>query len=359
MTLLPDAEAYRRLVQGVDRGPVAAAARSALALASVPYAAAVAIRSAGYAAGMLPVATAAIPVVSIGNLTLGGTGKTPLVAWVARHYRAMGMEVAIVSRGYRARAGEKSDEAQELAILLPGVAHEADRDRATAVRRAVARHGAEIAILDDGFQHRRLARSLDIVTIDATDPFGGGRMFPRGLLREPVAALGRADAVVVTRCDLVDVRSIASIAETVRSCCGDRTPAVWAESRHGPTRLRFASGDTAPLEHLEGRRVIAVCGIGNPAPFRATLERLGAKLVASLTYPDHHTYDDGDLAAIADAAKRCDAEWVVTTLKDLVKLRRDRLGDLPLAAVEIELAITSGREPLERLLSKVPCAASS
>lgn len=359
MNLLPDAEAYRRLVQGVDRGPVATAARSALALASIPYAAAVAVRQAAYAAGLLPVATAAIPVVSVGNLTLGGTGKTPLVAWVARHYRAMGMEVAIVSRGYGARDGEKSDEAKELAILVPDVAHEADRDRAAAVRRAVARHGAEIVILDDGFQHRRLARSLDIVTIDATDPFGGDRMFPRGLLREPVASIARADAVVVTRCDLVDAGSVASIAETIRSRCGSRVPAVWAESRHGPTRLRFASGGTAPLEHLAGRRVVAVCGIGNPAPFRAMLERLGARLVASLNYPDHHDYDDDDLAAIVDAAKRSDAESVVTTLKDLVKLRRDRIEGLPLAAVEIELAITSGREPLERLLSKVPCAASS
>ena len=359
MNLLPDAEAYRRLVQGVDRGPAAVAARGALSIVSLPYAAAVAVRSAAYDAGVLPVARAAIPVVSIGNLTLGGTGKTPLVAWVARHFRAMGIAVAIVSRGYAARAGEKSDEAKELAILVPDVAHEADRDRVAAVRRAVARHGADIAILDDGFQHRRLARSLDIVTIDATDPFGGGRLFPRGLLREPLAALSRADAVVVTRCDLVDSGTVASIVETVRSRCGSRTPAVWAESRHGPTRLRFASGDAAPLEHLAGRRVVAVCGIGNPAPFRATLERLGAATVGSLTFPDHHDYDDGDLARIVDAAKRSDAEWVVTTLKDLVKIRRDRLDGLPLAAVEIELAITSGREPLERLLSKVPCAASS
>ena len=359
MTLLPDAEAFRRLVQGVDRGPAAAAARTALAAFSLPYAAAVAVRSAAYDAGLLPVAHASIPVVSIGNLTLGGTGKTPMVAWVARHYRSMGRKVAIVSRGYAAKAGETSDEARELGILLPDVAHEADRDRAAAVRRAVARHGAEIAILDDGFQHRRLARSLDIVTIDATDPFGAGRMFPRGLLREGVAALARADAVVVTRCDLVDARTVAAIAETVRSRCGDRTPAVWAESRHGPTRLRFASGETTPLERLAGRRVVAVCGIGNPAPFRATLERLGAKLVSTLTFPDHHAYDEADRAAMLDAAKRSDAEWVVTTLKDLVKLRENRLGDLPVAAVEIELEITSGREPLERLLTNVPCAASS
>lgn len=359
MKLLPDAEAFRRLVHGVDRGPAAAAARAALAAASLPYAAAVAIRSAAYDAGLLPVARGSIPVVSVGNLTLGGTGKTPLVAWIARHYRDRGMRVAIVSRGYAAKAGEKSDEAMELAILLPDVAHEADRDRASAVRRAVARHGAEIAILDDGFQHRRLARSLDVVTIDATDPFGGGRIFPRGLLREPVAALVRADAVVVTRCDLVDSRTLASIAETVRSRCGGRTPRVWAESRHGPTRLRLASGGDAPLESLAGRRVVAVCGIGNPAPFRATLERLRATLVDRLTFPDHHVYDDADHAAILDAANRSGAEWVVTTLKDLVKLRPDRLGGLPLAAVEIELAITSGLEPLERLLAHVPCAASS
>ncbi|NBP50975.1 MAG: tetraacyldisaccharide 4'-kinase [Actinobacteria bacterium] len=357
MRLLPDADSFRRLVDGSDRRPTAGILRGFLAAAAIPYAAAVELRNRAYDAGLLRTVRPDVPVVSIGNLTLGGTGKTPLVAWAARQFLGRGTAVAIVSRGYAARPGERSDEALELGLLLPGVPHVADRDRVAAVRRAATDHRARVVLLDDGFQHRRLGRSLDIVTIDATDPFGGGRIFPRGLLREPIRSLARADAVVVTRSDMADAATLETIDRVIAKSCGGRRPGVWAESRHGPTRLRSWSGTTEPVGSLAGRRVVAVSGIGNPAPFRATLERLGAIVVAHRTFPDHHPYDDADREAIGRDAARRGVEWVVTTLKDLVKLRIDRLGDVPLAAVEIELSITRGREQLERLLAGVPCAA--
>lgn len=202
MSLLPDADAFKRLVDGSARGFGPALARAALTGLSVPYAAAVACRNAAYDHGLLAAHAGGVPVVSVGNLTLGGTGKTPLVAWLARTWLERGLRPAIVSRGYGAARGARSDEAAELAIVLPDVPHVADRDRVAAVRRAAAQ-AAEIVVVDDGFQHRRLARDLDILAVDATDPWGCGRLFPRGLLREPLSGVTRAHAVVLTRADAV------------------------------------------------------------------------------------------------------------------------------------------------------------
>ena len=261
MPLLPDADSFRRLVDGSARGPVAAAARGALAGLAVPYAWAVGARNAAFDRGLLPTARAAVPVVSVGNLTLGGTGKTPLVAWVARTVASRGLRPAIVSRGYGARRGERSDEAAELGLLLPGVPHLADRDRVAAAA-AAATAGAEVVVLDDGFQHRRLARDLDIVAIDATDPFGSDRIFPRGLLREPLAGLGRAGAVVLTRATAVDAARRVEIRRRLEAACGGTMPPVWAEARHRPVRLRTARGGERPLEEIRAARVAAFAGIG-------------------------------------------------------------------------------------------------
>lgn len=336
MSLLPDAEAFRRLVDGTDRGAGPAVARAALAALAVPYAAAVACRNAAYDRGLLAVAQGPIPVVSVGNLTLGGTGKTPLVAWLARRLADRGLRPAVVSRGYGAARGQESDEAAELGVLLPAVPHVADRDRIAGVRTAAA-GGADVAVLDDGFQHRRLARDLDIVAVDATDPCGGGRLFPRGLLREPVAGLARAQAVVLTRATAVDARRRDAIRRELAGGTRGRLPPVWIEATHRPVGLRAASGTTQPLERLAEARVAAFAGIGNPAAFRATLAGLGGDLVGFRPFPDHHRYTPADLDALRDWAAGLGADLVVTTLKDLVKVRADRSGRLPLLALEIAL----------------------
>jgi tetraacyldisaccharide 4'-kinase len=338
MTLLPDAESFKRLVDGTTRGVGPTVARLALAGVSVPYGLVIGCRNAAYDRRLLPIGGAGVPVVSVGNLTLGGTGKTPLVAWLARAVAAHGLRPAIVSRGYAAARGERSDEAAELAIVLPDVPHVANRDRVAGARAAAAA-GAEVAVLDDGFQHRRLARDLDIVAVDATDPFGGGRLFPRGLLREPLSGLARAGAVVLTRATAVDAPRRRDIRRQLAAACGGRLPPVWVEAAHRPVHLRSATSDTQPLDRVVGARVAAFAGIGNPAAFRATLETLGATLVGFRSFPDHHAYTPVDLRALGDWATGLRADLVVTTLKDLVKVRADRLGDRPLFALEVALEL--------------------
>lgn len=350
VSLLPDAETFRRLVDGSAAGVGPAAARIALAGIAAPYRLAVAARNAAYDAGVLPRRGVGVPVISIGNLTLGGTGKTPLVAWAARAVMRRHHRPAIVSRGYAARRGDRSDEAAELALLLPGVPHVADRDRVAAAR-AAATGGAEVVLLDDGFQHRRLARDLDIVAIDATDPFGCGHLFPRGLLREPPAALARADAIVLTRALSVDAPRRAEIRRLVLHARAGRDIDAWAEAVHRPVGLRTWSGTIRPLETLAGRRVVGFAAIGNPAAFRATLAATGADVSDFLAFADHHHYAGGDLESLAARAERARADLVVTTLKDLVKVRCDALGGIPLAAVEIAIDFTGGGDLLESLVA--------
>ena len=349
MSMLPDADAFRRLADGSRRGPGAGLARACLALLEVPYTSVVCARNAAFDHGLLGVQTAPVPVVSVGNLTLGGTGKTPLVAWVASSCLAHGRRPAIVSRGYAAARGETSDEAAELARILPGVPHLADRDRAAAARRAAA-HGADVVVLDDGFQHRRLARDLDIVAIDATDPFGCGRVFPRGLLREPLSGLRRARAIVLTRADEVDAERRDAILAALAVAHGARTPPVWAQARHAPQRLRTAAGREVPLDTIRGRRVVGLSGIGNPAAFRRTLSDAGAEVVEFRAFPDHHAYSTADAAAVGAAAAAAGADFVVTTLKDLVKLPHETLGGVPLVAIEVAVEFLVGGAELEDLV---------
>lgn len=354
MSLLPDAERFRQLVDGSARGVVPTLARWGLACLAGPLGVAVVVRNAAYDWRLFPARRAAVPVVCVGNLTLGGTGKTPLVAWVARLLRHHGIEPAIVSRGYGAARGGPSDEAAELALLLAGIRHVANRDRVAGAATATAA-GAAAVILDDGFQHRRLARDLDIVAVDATDPYGCGHLFPRGLLREPLAGLRRAAAVVLTRASAVDADRRTAIRQALTRACGGRLPAVWAEADHAPARLRDAAGGLWPLERLAGRRVLACAAIGNPAAFRRTLQRLGADIVWFRAFTDHHIYAASDIDRLAGAVAEHAADLVVTTVKDLVKLQRSDIGGCPLVALEIEMEITSGRSDLEALIVDRVC----
>ncbi|MEI8072348.1 MAG: tetraacyldisaccharide 4'-kinase [Planctomycetota bacterium] len=353
MPLFPDAESFKRLADGSLHGPGASLLRLSFALASAPYALAMTVRNAAYDARWLAISSGTVPIVSVGNLTLGGTGKTPLVAWLARAFCRQGLRPAIVSRGYGARRGQASDEAAELGILLPDVPHSANPDRVAAARTAVA-GGAEVIVLDDGFQHRRLARDIDIVAVDATDPFGCGYIFPRGLLREPLAGLARADAVVLTRAGLVEPARRREIRDLLNKACCGKLPPIWIEASHRPTTMRTASGGYGSLENIRGQRVAAFAGIGNPAAFRAMLETLGARIVVFHPFPDHHIYSSGDMASLARLASDARADIVVTTLKDLVKVQTDSLGDIPLAAIEISLEILSDASVLDALLATIP-----
>jgi tetraacyldisaccharide 4'-kinase len=351
MPLLPDAESFKRLVDGTDTAAAATLARLALAPLGATWGTVMALRNAAYDRGWLATRQAGVPVVCVGNLTLGGTGKTPLVAWVVRHLTSLGCQPAIVSRGYGAAAGRRSDEAAELTLLLPGVRHVADRDRVAAATSAAAA-GADIVVLDDGFQHRRLARDLDLVAIDATDPFGCGHVFPRGLLRERLAGLTRADAAILTRAGSVSLQRRAEIRDRLAAACGGRLPSVWVEASHAPVAVRDPAGTRRAIGWLAGRRVVAFAGIGNPSAFRRTLVALGADVVAFRPYADHHAYAAADLPDLASWARTHDAA-LVTTLKDLVKLPAGFAGETAVVALEIAMVLETGAAELGALIDGV------
>ena len=341
-----DADAYLRLVRGRTRGPAATLARLGLGAAAAAYGLGVAARNAAFDRGWKRSHRAGVPVVSVGNITLGGTGKTPMVEWVARWYRRRGLRVAVLSRGY-GHSGGVNDEAMVLEENLPDVPHLQDPDRVKLAAIAVAELETELIVLDDGFQHRRLARDLDLVMIDALDPFGLGRLFPRGLLREPVGSLRRASAVILSRADLLGPAEREAIRKTVHHSAPG---AAFVESRHAPLDLIDGDGQVAPVEDLAGKDVAAFCGIGNPEGFRRTLQPLCRQVLDLRVFPDHHPYTAADVGSLAGWARDLRANLALTTQKDLVKLRTASLGPVPLRALRIGLEITDGLDALEKVL---------
>lgn len=291
-----------------------------------------------------------MPVVSVGNLTLGGTGKTPCVEWVARHFRRRDVRVAILSRGYGGGAG-RNDEAMVLEENLPDVPHLQDPDRVAAALRAVEELESELLVLDDGFQHRRLHRDLDVVLIDATRPPTRDYLFPRGTLREPAGGLRRAGAIVLTRCDQVPSSEV----DALRAWLAARWPHTpVATTEHRPFALSDGGEEVEPVEALAGRVVGAFCGIGNPDGFRRTLEGLGAAVVAFRTFPDHHAYTRADVEGLACWAEALPKDAVLaTTQKDWVKLRVPGLARRKLWAVRIGLHFRDGEEPFAAALDAV------
>lgn len=339
---------FRELVSGRRHGLKAVALRTALRMAEVPYALAMRYRNRRYTQGGAVIHQAGVPVISVGNLTLGGTGKTPLVEWIARKLRESQVRVAIVSRGYGAEADGYNDEALELELALPDVPHVQNSDRVTAAQVAVEELLMQAVLLDDGFQHRRLARDLDIVLLDATEPFGFEHVFPRGTLREPLAGLARAQVVILSRADMVTTEARAQIRNRVATYAPQ---AAWCEVEHRVTGLLNSSGQRVSASVLSGRRVAAFCGIGNPAGFRHTLGTLGCEIVAWREFPDHHNYTRDDVAELSRWGHQ--ADMLVCTRKDLVKLRVPTLGGTALWAVNIEIGFLTGQENLEVEISRV------
>ena len=258
------------------------------------------------------------PVVSVGNLTTGGTGKTPMVAWVGRVMLQRGKRPAVLMRGYAAaRSDGRSDEARELAGRLgenvPILAHP---NRAAAARALLDREpGIDAFVLDDGFQHYRLDRDLDFVLIDASRPWGHGHLLPRGMLREPPAALRRADAVVVTRCDIVEASELQTLDREIQRHHGRlplaHTRALWAGLRVGEQHHA--------VDWLATRRVAGACGVGNPHAFARMLHRYAGEVVDFTPLPDHHAPDRSEIENILTRARHSGAEALVTTEKDHVK----------------------------------------
>jgi tetraacyldisaccharide 4'-kinase len=348
---LSDATArYLDVVSGRARGLRPMLQRAALRVASWPYRGIVAIRNLAFDRGWKTVIQAGVPVVSVGNLTLGGTGKTPCVEYVARFCRERDLQVAILSRGYGSHAGP-NDEALVLEENLPDVPHLQGADRAALALTAVEELESELLILDDGFQHRRLGRNLDLVLIDATCPWGYGYLTPRGLLREPPKALRRAAAVILTRCDQVDGEALTELKQEVAHLAPN---VVLVEATHRPMIAVNSDHAERPLDQFRGQAAFAFCGIGNPNAFRRTLEQLGVEVRDFRTFPDHHPYQRADVESLDSWCEQLLPTGVVlTTQKDLVKLQISRLAGRELWAVRIGLTIRQGEDLLHKLLNQI------
>jgi tetraacyldisaccharide 4'-kinase len=357
----PFEHGVRRVMSGEAAGPRAVISRAALAVASVPYAAATRVRNWTFDARIRKATRLPRPVISVGNITTGGTGKTPVVRWLADRLRQAGETVAVLSRGYKAKPGELGDEQRMLENLLntpgqPPIAICANPDR-VAAGEALLREApnTSVVLLDDGFQHRRLARDFDLVLIDATEPFGFGHVLPRGMLREPIRGLKRADALLLTRGDQIDDTTREEIVARLRQC--NPVAPVYC-SVHAPSYIRVDDQlDSIQVEALHHRRWFAFCGIGGPSGFVRQLEAIGGTNAGQQFFADHHDYTPNDLTALAMEAKRVGAEVMVTTEKDWVKLAAlaRPQGLPPIWHLDIEIRFEGDHERLllQHLLAAV------
>jgi len=292
-----------------------------------------------------------VPVVSVGNVTAGGVGKTPFVRWLAAALRDAGRRPVIAMRGYGAAPGKAGDEEREYRDLLPDVPVVAAPDRYAALRAFFAETtGVDVVLLDDGFQHRRLHRDLDLVLIDATRDTPNDRVLPAGYLREPLAGLARADAVVITHAAATD----ADLAAAVVAHHG-RPPLAWTDHRWREIRrIDGAGATTIPVASLAGLRVVTLLGVGNPDAVRAQLGRAGATIVADVPARDHARHDARTLDRLRTLARGTDA--IVVTWKDWVKLR-DVIDSFdwpaPLLVPIVDIEIVDGETALLDLVRSV------
>lgn len=351
-----------RIASGEARGPGSAMTRAGLRALSFLYLGGIEGYLALYKLGVLKTTHLPCKVISVGNLTLGGTGKTTTVRTLVRKLNADGYRVVILSYGYRGDHDDQSrivsdgkqilmdpseagDEPVMLAKDLPGTPVIMGPHRIESGRLAIEKFHPDVILLDDGFQYWRLAKDLEIVLLDATLPFGYGAVLPRGLLREPVHHLKRAGAVVITHADRISTEDLQKLCDTVQrivpgiplACC-----------RHAATKLRnILDNQSVPLESLKGLSVFALSSLGNPGVLENTLQRLGSNVVGSRQYRDHHHYTEEELTDVLKAARNAGAHAVLTTEKDAVKIDSRWLQDFPLLTLTVEINFLSGESALD------------
>ena len=345
-------ERFYELVSGREVGITAEVFRGGLRLLEVPWCSVVAVRNFLYDQRMLSTHRFSVPIISVGNLTLGGTGKSPMVAWLCRFFLDQNLRPGLVSRGYQKLSSEGNDEFREMSHRFPTVPHLQDRNRVKAIQKLLQTEQVDRIILDDAFQHRRVERNIDLVLLDATAPFGFGHVFPRGTLRESINGLRRADIALLTRSDLADEAERQKIRERVLSI---NPNIIWGETIHVPTSLISApfsaqSFSAEPITSISGRSVLAFCGIGNPAAFQKTLEQCGAHVAKLIPFPDHYHYTSRDADALIQTAKELGTDSILCSMKDLVKLTPMDFSACLLRAVSIEIQFTVGESAVcERL----------
>ena len=327
--------------------------RALLWLPAKLYELAVRLRVAAYETDYLKQKKLDATVISVGNLTLGGAGKTPMADYIARYLKSEGHSVAVLTRGYaRESSGmrvlndpsadsvaagsyrEFGDEPLMLARSLSDIPIIVDKDRYKAGRWVESEFGSEVLVLDDGYQHLALARDLNILLIDATDPLGGFEMLPFGRLREPLYGIKRADAIIITRADRpFDQGQTQAI---IKYYCGDRVPVMYFYS--AITKLRhLATGEVYDSADLAGWNVAVACGIGNPQAFAEDILQIGINIVSENFFADHHAFQQEDLDRLTRDARDAGADAIVTTEKDAVRLEGLTHGDVPIYAAQLEL----------------------
>ncbi len=330
-----------------------------------------------YRVGVLRRKTLGCVILSVGNLTVGGTGKTPVVEMLARSLAQGGRRVAILSRGYKREkqfclrrwwdaifqyqpgivsdghsvwmgSAEAGDEPFMLAKNLKGVAVLVDKNRVKSGSYAIEKMGADTLILDDGFQYMPLGRRVDIVLVDSTNPFGNERILPRGLLREPIKNIGRADMIFLTK---TDGALTTPIVERIRAL-NPKAPII--ECQHEPKHLvEVATGSIKPLEFLRGKRVAAVTAIASPQGFEKALKDLGAELVLTRRFPDHHRFTERDLNEAIKEGARNKIEAILTTEKDAVRFPPLEKKNVPVFFLRVEIGIRSGAADFKDCIARV------
>ena len=286
---------------------------------------------------------------SVGNITAGGTGKTPLVAWLCNYFAERNITTAVLTRGYKLRDCDLADEPVILAKNCPKAEIIVNADRTAGAKKAITERNAKLLIMDDGFQHRKLARDVDIVAVDATEPFGCEKLLPAGFLREPVSSLKRADAVVITRINQTRPGKIDEIKKRILNISPN---IVFASAIHKPICARLIKDKQIAINELAGKRLYAFCGIGNPDAFFQTLAELALNIVAARVYNDHHRYTESDITEICEDGRYKQAEMIITTQKDWIKtalLCGERI-DIPIAWLAVELEFIQGWQEIITLV---------
>ena len=324
-----------------------------LYLLSLPYGGAVRARSLFYSLGLLKTRTLPCPVISIGNITVGGTGKTPLVMALAKGLMERGISVAILSRGYRGKRisepvvsdgktiflspEESGDEPFLMAKTCRGIPVLVGKDRFTNGRIALQRFGVKGLLLDDGYQHLPLHRNINILLIDSHIGFGDHTLLPRGILREPLSHLCRADVFLLTKVE--NPQTVQPLEKKIHEI---HPSSQVFHSHYEPVSLVGPKDEEEKLDSLKGRKIIALSGVANPVYFSSILRKCGAEIIKEVIFPDHHPYTPEDLSSIEEKSKRADC--IVTTEKDMVKLKRLDIHRLPVRVLRIELKIWEEEE---------------
>ncbi len=330
-----------------------------LYLLSLPYGWAVRARAFFYSLRLLKTKQLSRPVISIGNITVGGTGKTPLVMALAEGLIKRGIPTAILSRGYRGKKGsgplvtdgqrillspeESGDEPFLMASALQGIPVLIGKDRLKNGEMAIGRFPIRGFLLDDGFQHLPLHRDLNILLVDSHIGFGDGHLLPRGILREPLSHLRRADLFLLTKAE--DPERCGPLKSKLRQI---HPSSSIFHSYYEPAGLIRPDGKFEPLHLLKGKKVLALSGIASPTYFSTLLRKCGMEVVAEMIFPDHHRYTAPDLTSVLQKVKGVD--WVVTTEKDMVKLKKLSIDPLPLLALRIEMKIREEEEFYKRVM---------